>query len=453
MINYNQLTHAHVYLRDVKVGRIFKEHNLYHFEYEESWIKEAKGGIALSLPIQNSPYVSEKLFSFFDNLIPEGWLLSHAQNVHKIDKKNRFAILLATGRQTIGAVSVVALTQDGSEIQNNFETKQNKFKEYDAVFHPANDRCPYCLKKLTASQLKKTFFHQSCAIKMWSTTRKIKAQLDASNPLNSFRQTVYGASISGAQRKGLFTFAKGKLIPSYINADYILKPQGDYEFLPENEHVTMAIAKEVGFDLPPFTIFNTQELGMVFTIKRFDLDESGQKLRLEDFCQILDLPSEDKYEKSYNKIGRAIRKYSDAPRADLLELWKRCLFSFFIGNADMHLKNWSLIELEAKNGIFRLSPCYDFLNTRLPLNDEPIDLGLALFGKKNKVSKQLFIEFAQELEIEELAQQVFEKIEYWWEVTQDFVASSYLPQKQKERYLKIVESRYQVLTKNTKTYL
>ena len=430
--------------------------NQFRFSYNESWLKSGHSGIGLSIPLQKEPIEENQLFPFFDNLIPEGWLLSHAQNIYKIDKTNRFAILLATGRETVGAVKAIALDESNQEVKVEDITidKSKDLTKSDVEFLPANNRCPYCLKPLTEKQLKTTHHHPSCALKMWGTTKKIKINLDSVDPLNSFRQTVYGGSISGAQRKGLFHFdAKANLIPTNKNSQYIIKPQGEYPYLPENEHVSMAIAKALGFEIPPFTIFNVEKVGMVFAIKRFDLTQNNDHLRLEDAAQILGIPSSDKYNSSYEKLAKAIKTYSDAPIADLFELWKRVLFSFFIGNGDMHLKNWSLIELDSIKGIFKLSPCYDFLNTRLPLYDEPIDLGLALGGQKHQVSKKLLVNFSVLLEIDHLTEDIFKILPGWMNITEDLVKDCYLPEDQKLKYIEIVRSRYEVLLGNQKKYL
>lgn len=429
--------------------------NQFRFTYSEEWLIKGHSGIGLSIPLQKNPIEAKQLFPFFDNLIPEGWLLSHAQNIFKIDKTNRFAILLATGRETVGAVKVVAIDEENQEINNDGISKEslNDLKKSNTLFLSAGNRCPYCLKNLTEKQLSTTKYHPACYLKMWGTSKKIKVFLDSTDPLNSFRQTVYGGSISGAQRKGLFYFDdKANLMPTYKSSQYILKPQGEYPYLPENEHVTMAIAKAIGFELPPFTIFEVEEIGMIFAIKRFDITPKGKHLRLEDAAQILHIPSSDKYNSSYENIAKAIKKYSDAPIADLFELWKRILFSFFIGNGDMHLKNWSLIELDSINGIFRLSPCYDFLNTRLPLKDEPIDFGLALDGRKHKASKDLFIKLANYLQISHLTDEIFNSLPTWMSITEDLVKDCYLPESEKERYLEIVRSRYQVLLGNQTKY-
>lgn len=450
MIQYNDLSKANVYLRDEFVGELEKvNRNKYTFKYDPKWIRSHNTGIGLSLPIKDEDYVSSNLFPFFDNLIPEGWLLSHAEKIFQIDKRNRFALLLATGRQTIGAVKVVAKDAQDDEIPlDKFILKKDKkTKKFQAEFLPAEDRCPYCLKTLTKRQLEGKGYHNTCATKMWGTTRKLNVCLDQIDPLNSFRQTIYGASISGAQRKGLFHLDdKAVLSSTYNMANYILKPKGDFEGLPENEHLTMAIAREIGFEIPPFTIFHLDEIGMVFAIKRFDITDKNEQLRMEDAAQVLERPSDDKYRSSYEKLGKAIDTHSDAPIIDKFELWKRVVFCFFVANGDMHLKNWSLLESDSLNGVFRLSPCYDLLNTRVPIHDESIDIGLALGGQKHQITKDMIVKFAEKLGVQSYIDEVFKELPRWMEIAEDFIKVSYLETDQKDRYLEIIKERFAVLT-------
>lgn len=197
--------------------------------------------------------------------------------------------------------------------------------------------------------------------------------------------------------------------------------------------------------MPPCGIFNVPQLGKVFAIRRFDRNKQKQWLRMEDFGQILGEISDDKYSKSYNQIAKAIRKYSDAVKVDLIDFWRRLLFSFFIGNGDMHLKNWALLERENLDGQFRLSPCYDFLNTRLPLPKERFELAIPMDARQNKLNGKRFLEFAQKLKIEKEALKIIEELPQWLEVTKDFVSVCYLSELEKERYLEIVEERYQRL--------
>lgn len=79
----------------------------YEFVYDESYIQNhANLFITFQMPVRVSPYRSKRLFSFFDGLIPEGWLLTIAAESWRINKKDRMGLLLACCQNTIGAVSV-----------------------------------------------------------------------------------------------------------------------------------------------------------------------------------------------------------------------------------------------------------------------------------------------------------------------------------------------------------
>lgn len=444
-INYSKIRQAKVFIREDFVGILRKESEQeYTFTYDLQWIQAKRGNLALSLLTSQISYTNKILFPFFDNLIPEGWLLSYVEQIQRVDKKNRFAILLATGLHTIGAVSIVPITEEQIEIPPYQPAFSASTKE--RLSFPNNERrCPYCFDFIGISEVKRKG-HIKCIRELWGTTRSLKILLDEKEPLEVFRHTIYGASISGAQRKGLFQLDEDTLSPALNHkAEIILKPQGEFSSLPENEHVTMSIAKKLRFNVPPCGIFNVPQLGKVFAIRRFDRNKQKQWLRMEDFGQILGEISDDKYSKSYNQIAKAIRKYSDAVKVDLIDFWRRLLFSFFIGNGDMHLKNWALLERENLDGQFRLSPCYDFLNTRLPLPKERFELAIPMDARQNKLNGKRFLEFAQKLKIEKEALKIIEELPQWLEVTKDFVSVCYLSELEKERYLEIVEERYQRL--------
>jgi serine/threonine-protein kinase HipA len=196
----------------------------------------------------------------------------------------------------------------------------------------------------------------------------------------------------------------------------------------------MAIAKNLGFKVPEIGIFET-EIGRIFTIKRIDLIEN-QQVRLEDAAQILRIPSENKYESSNENIAFLIKKYSDIPGLDLIDFWKRLLFCYLTANADMHLKNWSLLEIQTLKGLFSLSPCYDFLNTRLVISKEKIDIGLTIKGKNSKLQWSYFRNFAKDflnLDDDTIAQQR-ESLTKWFEIIEQKISLCFLDDKRKERY-------------------
>lgn len=449
-IDYTKPSKANIYIRNELAGFLEKfPGNHFQFSYYEDWVKKKGIPIGFAFPVNQSPVKSDELFPFFDNLIPEGWLLKSVESIYKIDKSNRFALLLATGRETIGAIKIVPLDANNKEyafpIKESAEDSKDEI-EYEISFQCINQACPYCLKKMTAVQIKKgSLGHDKCIKEMWGTTRKLKLKLNTKDPLASFRRTIKGASISGAQRKGLFRLDKHLLQATNFNSRYILKPNGEFPHLPANEHLTMAIAKAVGFEVPPFTIFHHEKLGYVYAVKRFDITNNGEHLRLEDAAQILGYSIDDKYDASYNQLAEAIRSYSDAVKPDLVEMWKRLIFCFLTANGDMHLKNWGFLEQQSLSGVFRLSPCYDLLNTRLPIPDEDVDIGLWLYEGKRKLTRELFLKFAKDLSIESFALKEIGNIEMWLNTAKLLCKDSYLPENLKAEYINLVEERYQIL--------
>ncbi len=97
-----------VYLGDKKAGLLERTHSGYRFTYYQEYLsaKETQP-VSLTLPLREEPYESESLFPFFLGLIPEGWLLDITSRTLKIDPENSFEILLATGGDCIGAVTVI----------------------------------------------------------------------------------------------------------------------------------------------------------------------------------------------------------------------------------------------------------------------------------------------------------------------------------------------------------
>ena len=448
MIRYQTLTQANVYLRKLQVGVLEKKTaESYSFQYSTEYLRtKTPIPIACAFPLKPEAYVFRELHPFFDNLILEGWLLSRAEQIFHIDKKNRFALLMAVGSSPIGAVSVQALNPNGEEYSNNklhetIESFPTRFEKID--FPNKGGFCPSCLNKSPSKKI----FHFRCATALWGTSRKIKIELDAERPLETFSRTIYGGSISGAQRKGLFSLdqSRAKMHADPSQSEYILKPEGEHPELPANEHLTMAIAQELGFRVPPFALIKIQSLGYVYVIRRFDR-LSGVYRKMEDMAQITGASSLDKYESSNEKIANAIRRYASAPMLDLYDFFRRLLFCFFIGNADMHLKNWSLLEKESLNGELDLSPCYDLLNTRLPIPREQIDIGLPICGKSRNLQMSYFKKFATNiLRMEQIQiKTIFSELKNWMQVTHDFTMRSYLTPDSQKKYLKIVAERMNI---------
>ena len=121
-----------------------------------------------------------------------------------------------------------------------------------------------------------------------------------------------------------------------------------------------------------------KSFGNSLIVKRFDRQDDGARIHMEDFAQVFGLYPGKKYESaSFDRIAYVI--LSEAGEADFLEFIRRLVFTVAIGNGDMHLKNWSLVYADARSP--RLSPAYDFVPTILYLPDD--DLALRLGGERS----------------------------------------------------------------------
>ena len=98
---------AYVYVRNTFAGTLKETDSGYSFIYDDEYISKANStAVSLTLPIQKEEYTSKTLFPFFDGLIPEGWLLDVVSNNWKIDRKDRFGLLLVAYKDPIGNVCI-----------------------------------------------------------------------------------------------------------------------------------------------------------------------------------------------------------------------------------------------------------------------------------------------------------------------------------------------------------
>lgn len=99
---------ALVYYNERKAGRIFQDENGYHFHYLPEYLSDKNSDpVSLTLPLQADTFHSDRLFPFFDGLIPEGWLLEIAEKNWKLNPRDRMGLLLVCCRDCIGAVSII----------------------------------------------------------------------------------------------------------------------------------------------------------------------------------------------------------------------------------------------------------------------------------------------------------------------------------------------------------
>jgi serine/threonine-protein kinase HipA len=96
---------------------------------------------------------------------------------------------------------------------------------------------------------------------------------------------------------------------------------------------------------------------LAYLVARFDRPPEGGKRRMEDLCQLRQVPPGAKYDATAVDCAETIRRYSAEPAADQVTLFELFVFSHWIGNGDLHLKNISL--LADADGRHLLSPVYD----------------------------------------------------------------------------------------------
>ena len=212
--------------------------------------------------------------------------------------------------------------------------------------------------------------------------------------------------------------------------------------MPEIEHLTMRLAGLFKIDTVPHGLILLKSGETAYITRRTDRLANGEKLHMEDMCQLTERLTEDKYRGSMEQIGKIIRKLSSNPIFDAIRLFEIALFSFLTGNADMHLKNFSLIY--PVEGMINLSAAYDMLATRLliPEKDDPEELALTLNGKKRKFIRNDFHRFAVHLGLNERQiQNVFNRFEKAIPEMEPVINKGFLPQQKADEFKQLIKER------------
>ncbi len=224
--------------------------------------------------------------------------------------------------------------------------------------------------------------------------------------------------------------------------NYIIKPQNDiFPELPENEDVTMKMAKVYGLEVPFHGLVYSKDGSLSYFIKRFDRYSKGKKYATEDFAQLSGNSRDTKYDYTMEKLVKVIDDYCTFPAIAKADFFKRVLFCFITGNEDMHLKNFSVIT---KAGKTTLAPVYDFLNSSISIKNPQEELALSLKGKKSNFRATEIIDYyaKEQLELSDKTIDVIlsdmnKSISKWTEL----VEISFLSDVMKEKYLNLMEDR------------
>lgn len=305
------------------------------------------------------------------------------------------------------------------------------------------NNCLYCYNDLEG---KETGYHEKCSKTFFGT--KTPPQIPFGlHEIKELAIQVLGKNISvtGVQPKLSLESQKkvhdgARLTIVGLWGNYILKPPIEkYPNMPENEDLTMRLAEQLKIKTAKHTLVRLKSGELACLTRRFDR-EKKTKLHVEDMAQLTETLTEYKYKGSMEKIGKIIKQYSSYPGIDLLSFYELALFSFITGNADMHLKNFSLMYLPDNE--FSLSPAYDLLSTKLLIKADNEEMALPLNGKKSNLKKEDFLQFAEHLGINKICiKNVHKKFEANIQPMRSIIQKSFLPDALKTEYENLLTGR------------
>lgn len=306
-------------------------------------------------------------------------------------------------------------------------------------------KCLYCYQPLEESG---NDFHASCARKIFGTATPPVIDFDLKQLEELAKQIIIkSVAVTGVQPKLSLDLEKHKnelsrlTIVGLLHGDYILKPpSAEYTELPENEDLTMHLAELVKINTAKHSLIRLRSGELAYLTKRFDR-KNGKKIAVEDCCQLSENLTEHKYRGSVEMIGRLTYQFTTNKGFEAQRLFELVLFSYLTGNADMHLKNFSLIENTI--GEYELSPAYDLLNTALVITDDKEESALTINGKKNRLKRSDFDSLASSLKINEKSlQSIYERFKNVLPEWIVFIKQSFLSQKMKKGYVELLNAKH-----------
>lgn len=309
------------------------------------------------------------------------------------------------------------------------------------------NRCLYCYKELGEGHKD---FHPNCARKFFGT---------ADAPLLEYRREDLDAlaaqviqaqtSLTGVQPKLSLNLYKhegsNRLTIVGLWGDFIFKPQTDtYPELPENEDLTMHMAEVARIKVVPHSLIRLADSTLGYITHRIDRTKKGEKIDMEDLCQLTLHPTEYKYKSSYEQIAKTIVAYSSMPKLDLVNFMQVLLFSFITGNNDMHLKNFSLYRPKR---LYQLTPAYDLLNVAIVNPKDKEELALTLNGKKSRLKLSDFLKASATMGIEKnVTMQLIASMKNALPAWAELINNSFLSKDMKEAYLELIDKRIKALS-------
>jgi serine/threonine-protein kinase HipA len=301
--------------------------------------------------------------------------------------------------------------------------------------------CFVCLQNVTDP----SGYHPKCAKSLFGSKTVPTLDIELAKLHTAALAMVGKISISGIQKKISLNISVDRktLYVAAGKSYYILKPPTEtYPFLPENEHVTMLLAKLSGLRVEECGLIRIDGNKLAFITKRFDRRIDGSKVHQEDFCQLAEMSPSEKYDGSGERCAKIIKQFASEPGIELLRLFEQLVFAWWIGNGDLHLKNLSvMVDLD---GLVKLTPAYDLVSTVLVIPNDP--LALPICGRDRNFQRSTWQKFAAYCGIgDKAALRVLDRQAKCLAKAQTLIKQSYLPKDMQDHLVAIIEERSTVL--------
>ena len=316
-----------VYLNTERVG-VLEDSDPPSFVYDAGWLTRPHPyPLSRQLPLQPEPFAGRPVLAFFSGLLPEADSKDRIASILGISAANAFAMLERIGGECAGAVSLLP------EAMPSPVPPTGNFRWLDEVE----------LLKIIEELPKRPLMAGEAGLRL---------------------------SLAGAQVKLPVVFLEDSSITKVAlplegtPSTHIIKPEPErVPGLAANEAYCMALARRIGLRAAETRWKMIGETPCLF-VKRYDRELAGmgevKRIHQEDFCQAMGFPPERKYQQeggpSLRECFAMLREWSSAPVLDIRDFLDGLIFTVFIGNADAHAKNFSMLYgAEGK----RMAPLYD----------------------------------------------------------------------------------------------
>jgi serine/threonine-protein kinase HipA len=306
-------------------------------------------------------------------------------------------------------------------------------------------RCLSCFKRLPEEKL-----CTSCRRMLFGASRADPyLSLSRAEIIKEVRERALRMSLGGAQPKANVKIERGTLQIVGAGGTHLLKPSTEkHPFISENEHFCMNVVRMLRLPTAPFCLVTLRDGELAFLTKRFDR-EMKRKRHSEDFASVLGLPSDSKYTSSYLDVLKASDQHCRDKGIERIRIFTLILASYVLGNNDLHLKNFSLID---QDSYYALSPVYDVVCAKVyypHTEDLALDIKSDYLGSLEQegfYTKRDFLYLAKESGIhEKQALKVINEILEKRSEIESLLAISFLPQEMKNSVGKIIHEQFRKL--------